>query len=78
MVSFTSLVSVWAAYLTLARAQQRLSQRQLAELSGIAQNQIAKWECGGEMSLRNLVRWADALGFDVELVRRPEVSDVLP
>lgn len=76
MVSPTSLISVWGAYLTMARIQEGLTQRGLAERSGIAQNQIAKWECGGEFSLRNLVRWADALGFDVRLVKR-EVADAV-
>jgi transcriptional regulator with XRE-family HTH domain len=70
MAAFESLLSVWCAYLTMVRVQKGMTQRGLAELSGIAQNQIAKWECGGEPSLRNLVRWSDALGFDVQLVRR--------
>jgi len=74
MASATSLISIWCAYLTLARVQQQLTQRQLAEIAGFRQGQISVWECGGEVSLRNLVRWADALGFDVELVRRPEVT----
>jgi len=73
MTSATSLISVWSALLTLARVQQGLTQRGLAEVSGIRQSQLSHWESGGEFSLRNLVRWADALGFEVALVRR-EVS----
>jgi transcriptional regulator with XRE-family HTH domain len=77
MASPTSLMSVWAALLGLARVQQGLTQRQLAQMAEVRQFQISLWENGAEVSLRNLIRWADALGFDVALVRR-EVSDAVP
>lgn len=71
MASPTSLISVWAAYLTLRRVQLGLTQEQLAAETGFTGGQISKWENGVNVpDLATLIRWADGLGMDVELVSR--------
>lgn len=75
MVAPTSLISVFAALLTLARIQQGMSQKELGAITGFADTQISRWERGVIVpDLPTLIRWADGLNFEVALVRRPEVS----
>lgn len=71
MPSTQSVLSVLAAQLTLARCQQHLTQRDLAEVIGRRQAQVCSWENLDLVpTLVNLIAWADGLGYDVALIRR--------
>ena len=60
-----------------ARAEQGLTQAQVAEKIGTTQSAVARMESGGgkhSPSLATLTKYADALGckLEVRLVRRPQ------
>lgn len=74
MVATNSLISIWAAQLTLAREQQRLSQRALAELIGVRQARLCQWEHGVTPTVPHLILWADTLGGEMALLLPREVS----
>jgi transcriptional regulator with XRE-family HTH domain len=57
--------------LTAARAERGRKGASLANQIGVSLNSIGHWESGGVVpNARNFVAWADALGYDVTLVRR--------
>lgn len=57
--------------LTIAREVAGLSMRGLSEQAHMSVSEISIWERGiASPRAANLVRWAAALGFDIELVKR--------
>lgn len=52
-----------------------LSQQELGSRIGTTQSAVSEWETGGcRMSVESVLKTADALGYDVVLVRREEVG----
>lgn len=57
--------------LVIARKARRWTQRDLADDLNRWQNVISAWEAGTTApTVDSLARWADSLGFDLELVPR--------
>jgi DNA-binding XRE family transcriptional regulator len=57
--------------LTAARKEQTRKGASIASQIGASRNAVGTWESGGVVpNARSFVAWADALGFDVTLVRR--------
>jgi transcriptional regulator with XRE-family HTH domain len=56
-----------AAALVLARKEQGMSQRDLARRVGTGQSAVSVWESGKDINVSTLARWADALGYRIEL-----------
>jgi transcriptional regulator with XRE-family HTH domain len=46
------------------------SQKRLAELMGTVQSSVSDLENGSNMTYATLLRWTDALGFDVAITDR--------
>ena len=60
-----------------ARAEQNLTQKQVAELTGIAQTEISKLENGTRNpSVKLLQRLADGLGYTLKVEFVPKKSSV--
>lgn len=54
-----------------ARVNQGIAQFDLAETSGYSRSTIAKFETGrGTPSMHMACNWADALGFEIVLVKK--------
>ncbi len=62
-------------YLIMARRRQKISQDELAIRIGVAINLVNRWERGAMPQTANLIAWANALGFDVTLRKKPKVRD---
>ena len=59
-----------------ARERQKVTRKALAASAGLTYMTIYKTELGQtSISLNNLQRWADVLGFEVRLVRKPKVKE---
>jgi ribosome-binding protein aMBF1 (putative translation factor) len=57
--------------ITIARQQQYLSQRQLAEKAGIKQSALAKIEAGrSNPTLSTLIKIVSALGLNLKIMKR--------
>lgn len=57
--------------LTRIRKYRGETQTEIARRAGVAQDRVSAWECGGHTpNMRHLIAWADALGYDVELVAK--------
>ncbi|MCO5168218.1 MAG: helix-turn-helix domain-containing protein [Planctomycetes bacterium] len=64
-----------AAELARARGRLKLSQVDVARRIETAQSVISKLEAGGDVKVSTLLRYADALGLKVALVRpRPKAA----
>lgn len=51
------------------RLEKRIGQEELAISIGIGKNQVSNWERGVHTpTLANAIRWADALGYEFELM----------
>ena len=48
------------------RNKARLKQKDLAQILGVSQSQLSKYEAGGEVPDRLLIRWSRAIGCTVE------------
>ena len=58
------------------RKARGLSVYKIAHLAGITAANIARTEKGQtSMGLNNLERWADALGYEVALVKKPDAEE---
>jgi transcriptional regulator with XRE-family HTH domain len=56
-----------------ARLEQRLTQVQVAERAGLARNSLSFYETDRTLApLPKLRAWADALGYDLVLVKRED------
>jgi transcriptional regulator with XRE-family HTH domain len=63
--------TVIIAQLAIAREDAALSLHEVARRAGRGHTQIRTWELGKtQPSIDGLVDWADALGYDVALLRR--------
>lgn len=56
-----------------ARKSKHITQKQLAELSGLSESCISNIESGSDSSptLRSLVRYASALGIEIDINLKP-------
>jgi len=68
--------------LNRARKKQRLTQEQVAAMTGLRQEALSRFERGraSDFSLAKLLRVAHALGYDLQLTplnKRPTLTDVL-
>lgn len=60
------------------RAQQGLSQYDMAERMSSSQGQFSRLEKGGtDTKLSTIDKWADALGYEVKFVFVPKTDDPL-
>jgi len=51
------------------RLEKRIGQEELAISMGLGENQVANWERGVYVpTLANAIRWAEALGYEFELM----------
>lgn len=66
MKEFTEL----GRHVALLRKQKNLTQQALADLAGIAQPTLARFETGGvsEFGSRKLLRLLEILGYEIEFV----------
>ncbi len=55
------------ASLHLARKEQGMSQGELAARVGTGQSAVSHWESGKDINVSTLARWAEALGYRIEL-----------
>lgn len=63
------LAQMWVARLKTARKDQGVTQKQLGARIGVGKSLIRNWECGIHLpSVPSLMAWAEALGFDLQLV----------
>lgn len=59
------------------RKRQRMSIRELSELSGITVGAIRHWEYGGVMpTVDNFQKVLNALGYDLYIVKKEKGDDV--
>lgn len=49
------------------RKRWGMTKDDLAEAMGVGLRTLCYWEAGRKVTLRNLVQWADALGYDLHL-----------
>jgi len=58
--------------LTAARKESGLTQAELSKISGLNQRAISRIESNSDVSptLKTLIKYINALGFDLELVKR--------
>jgi transcriptional regulator with XRE-family HTH domain len=71
IVSYTilELVGKLMAY----RNQQKISQRELSEKTGVAQKTISRIENGVDLpSIETIIRLADGIGYELSLVKKQE------
>ncbi len=61
--------------LILARRRQNLSQEELGRRIGVAVGLVNLWERGSMPQTANLIAWANTLGFDLVLRKKPKVRD---
>lgn len=67
-----------AMYLTALRSFQRRSQEEMAMISGMSIGTISRIETGKNITVENLIRYANILGYDVTLVKHGErVNDLI-
>jgi transcriptional regulator with XRE-family HTH domain len=60
-----------AEQLVRARKERGLKQAEVVAVTGYRQALVSGWESGGYMpNARAFIAWADALGYDVQLVQR--------
>lgn len=58
-------------FLRVERKKQRISIRELAELSGVNQRTISNWEYSGIMpTIENFQKVLNALGYDLRIVKK--------
>ena len=50
----------------------RLGIPEIAELTGYSKREVARWRTRPDLSLRQYVDWAEALGYDVTLRRKKD------
>lgn len=63
----------YGAWLLHLRKEKRLTQQELADLTGIPQRNLAYWERSGKLKgRREIVSLAEALGVPVQKLLRPE------
>lgn len=61
--------------LTKIRKSRCITQKQLSEMSGLSTNTISNIESGDNTyTLRSLIRYADALGYEINIDKK--VSDI--
>ena len=66
-------------YFVRKRKEKKITQKQLADITGIDQGDISKIESGKtNVSLDTLMRLADGLGMDLELNLVPKHDNPLP
>lgn len=77
--SLTGIVYELVKRVKAARKKKKLTQRQLAERTGVSYGSIRRFEQTGEISLLSLVKIANALDcledFN-ELFKKPPVTDI--
>lgn len=49
------------------RKRWGMTKEEFADLIGVSLRTLCYWEAGRKVTLRHLVRWADALGYDLHL-----------
>lgn len=54
-------------YLQYLRKRANMTQEQLSILSGLSVSTISRVECGGNVSINNLIRYANALGYELAI-----------
>ncbi|HTP77730.1 MAG TPA: helix-turn-helix transcriptional regulator [Rhizomicrobium sp.] len=61
--------------LRAARIDKRISQTTLGERMGVSKERLCAWEIGRQGPLlKDLERWVDALGLEIELMDKIEVG----
>lgn len=59
------------AELTQARRDQGLRQQDVADLCGVGQQEVSRWEAG-QVTMKTLDRWARALGYQTFVAVLPK------
>ena len=65
------LINKYDIHMQLAaiRTSQNLTQEQAAVLSGLSIGTISRLETGGNVTLENIIRYAQSLGYEITLTR---------
>lgn len=59
----------WGSLVKTVRVEQELSQRQLAEISGVNRNVLRRLECGaGNTSIEVVERLFEVLGYELDAI----------
>lgn len=62
-------------FLVVERKAKGLRQADLATLMGSCQQEVSRWESGRFLTFSALFRYADALGYDIELSLRQRPNE---
>lgn len=65
------LINKYGIHMQLAaiRTSQNLTQEQAAVLSGLSIGTISRLETGGNVTLENIIRYAQSLGYEITLTK---------
>lgn len=56
-------------YLQAIRVSKHLTQEEAATMAGLSVSTVSAIETGGNVTLRSIIRYAQALGYDIMLVK---------